>query len=316
MNEEAGNPYPANRYHPKRRMVAMTIQGTKKVLLAGICEHLGGAFLPKLLSEGHSVRIFTDHPEKHKGLTANGVEVWQGSACSTQDLYKALDGCNAACFMGAPHEEEPAKEVECGKTTIDACRTQGIAHFVYVSVCCSDKKTGVPHFDAKCEVEEYLKKSGLSYTILRPTWYMENFISKRYLPSIEKGTLCLPLRPDRTLELISAADVGRVVAEACTVPDKFREREIDLAADRLTMEEIAQEISQVMPKKVAYKQMSDSDAVKEMSPHMASMFQWMERHGYTADLNQTRELLHRYEIALTSFRDWLDRSKGELRKAA
>ncbi|MEW6720439.1 MAG: NmrA/HSCARG family protein [Thermodesulfobacteriota bacterium] len=294
----------------------MTIQGTKKVLVAGICEHLGGAFVPKLQSEGHGVRVLTDHPDKHKGLATTGVEVAQGSACSAQDLLKALDGCNAACLMGVPHEEEPAREAECGKATIDACRTKGIAHFVYVSVCCADKKTGVPHFDAKCEAEEYLKRSGLSYTILRPTWYMENFVSKRFLPSIEKGVLCTPLRPERTLELISAADVGRVVAEACTVPDKFNGREIDLAADRLTMEEIAQEISRVMPGKVAYDQMSESDAARDMSPHMVSMFQWLDRHGYTADINQARELLHRYGIALTSFRDFLDRCKGEIRKAA
>ncbi len=95
----------------------------------------------------------------------------------------------------------------------------------------------MPHFEAKHEMEEYLKKSGLSYTILRPVWYTENFLSKPYISSIEKGVLSMPLRPDRMLELVSAFDVGRIVAEAFTVPGKLSEREIDLAADRLTMEE-------------------------------------------------------------------------------
>ena len=173
-----------------------------------------------------------------------------------------------------------------------------------------------PHFDAKHQVEEHLKKSGLSYTILRPAWFMENFLSNRYLSSIKEGVLSMPLRPDRTLELVSASDVGRVAAEAFTVPDKLTEREIDLAADRLTMEEIAEEISRVMPKSVDYKQMSDADAGKEMSRDMRTMFKWLDEHGYTGDLLLAENLLKRFEIKLTAFRAFLYQYKEEFRKAA
>ena len=294
----------------------MTIQGAKKVLVTGSGGPLDSVIVPQLLAEGHGVRIFTDVPDKYKGVKGSSVEVVQGSYGSKKDLQKALDGITGVCLMGAPHEEKHAKEVDDGKAVIDACLGKSIGHVVYVSVCCSGKNTGVPHFESKHEVEEYLKKSGLSYTILRPVWYMENFTSKRYLPSIEKGVLSLPLRPDRTLELVSAVDVGRIIAEAFTVPDKLAEREIDIAADRLTMEEIAEEISRVVPKKVVYEQMSASAARKDMGAGTVSMFGWLDAHGFDADLLLVENLFKRFEISLTSFRGFLDRSRDELRKAA
>jgi len=294
----------------------MTIQGSKKVLVVGLSGPMAKAIVPELQAEGHEVRVVAYLPERAKNFKANNVEVIQGSVGNREDLMRALDGVGGVCIMGMPHEEDPAKEAEYGKAVIDACLTKGVKHVVHVSVCCSDKNTGVYHFDMKHQVEEHLKRSGLSYTILRPAWFMENFLSNRYFSSIREGVLSMPLRPDRTLELVSASDVARVAAEAFTVPDKLAEREIDLAADRLTMEEIAEEISRVLPKSVVYMQISDADIGMDMSPDMRTMFKWLDEHGYTGDLLLAENLLKRFEITLTGFRAFLYRYKEEFRKAA
>lgn len=294
----------------------MTMQGCKKILVAGIAGRAGWTIVPELLSEGHEVRVITDMTDKVNEILAPSIEIVRGSIGSGEDLEKALDGVDGVCLMMTPHEREPATEAEHGKTVIDACRMKGIGHVVYVSVCGADKNSGVPHFEAMREVEEHLKKSGLSYTILRPAWYMENFLSKRYMSSIEEGVLAMPLRPDRTLDLVSASDVGRIVAEAFTVSDKLSEREIDLAGDRLTMEEIAREISRVTPEAVVYRQVSPGDAGWEMSRDMAAMFRWMDGHGFKADLELAQSLLKRFGITLSTFRGFIYRSREALRKAA
>jgi uncharacterized protein YbjT (DUF2867 family) len=294
----------------------MTIQGSKKVLVAGIAGRVGWMIVPELLSEGHDVKIITETPEKINEFLMPHVEVVEGSLANAEDLRKALDGVEGACLMMMPHEKDAALEALHGRTVIDACREKGVRHFVYVSICCADRNTRVPHLEAMGMVEEHLKRSGLSYTILRPAWYMENFLSKRYLSSIEKGVLAMPLRPDRTLDLVSAADVGRIVAEAFTVPDKFREREIDLAGDRLTMEEIAEEISRVMPREVVYRQVSAGDDGWEMGRDMEAMFRWMDGHGFGADLELAENLLKRFEIGLMNLRTFLHDHREEFRKAA
>lgn len=294
----------------------MTIQGSKKILVAGVEGRAGWFIVPELLSEGHEVRIIAEATDNMNEFTAPHVDIVKGSIGNAEELRKALDGMDGVCLMMMPHEKDAALEALHGKTVIDACREMGMRHFVYVSICCADRSTRVPHLEAMGMVEEHLKRSGLSYTILRPAWYMENFLSKRYLSSIEKGVLAMPLRPDRTLDLVSASDVGRVVAEAFTVPDKFKEREIDLAGDRLTMEEIAEEISRVMPKEVVYKQVSPGDEGWEMSRDMEAMFRWMDGHGFGADLELAENLLKRFEIGLANLRTFLYNHREDFRKAA
>lgn len=81
---------------------------------------------------------------------------------------------------------------------------------------------------------------------------MEHFASPWLRPSIEKGVLSTPLRPDRPLQMVSAGDIGRIVAEAFTKPMKFVGREMDIAGDQLTMKEITEDISRVLSRPVRY----------------------------------------------------------------
>ncbi len=59
-------------------------------------------------------------------------------------------------------------EIREGKDLADAAKTAGIQHFVYSSVGSAERKTGIPHFDSKFQVEEYIKAIGIPYTILHP----------------------------------------------------------------------------------------------------------------------------------------------------
>jgi len=190
----------------------MSATGTKKILVTGGTGRQGGAAATNLASLGHNVRIMTRHPEKAKELQGPNVEVVQGDFRKAQSLLSALEGVDGVFLMGTPYEEGPEAETAQGKAMIDACVKKDIGHVMYSSVCCANKRTGVPHFDSKHEVEEHLRGAGLSYTILRPVWFMENFASEWYRPSIEKGVLSSPLRADRPLQMVSVVDIGRIVA--------------------------------------------------------------------------------------------------------
>ena len=45
---------------------------------------------------------------------------------------------------------------------------QGLWHVVFTSVANADRATGVPHFDSKYEIEQHLRHSELSYSIVQP----------------------------------------------------------------------------------------------------------------------------------------------------
>jgi uncharacterized protein YbjT (DUF2867 family) len=57
-------------------------------------------------------------------------------------------------------------------------------HLVYSSVVNADKNTGIPHFESKYKVEQYIDKLGIPYTIIGPTFFMENLLDPRLRPAL------------------------------------------------------------------------------------------------------------------------------------
>ena len=293
----------------------MAEAGSRKILITGALGLQGGAAVPYLSGYGHGIRVLTRDPEKAKGIRVSNVEVIRGDSRKREDLKNALDGVDGV-FLMTPSGGGPKAESTHGKAMIDACTEKEIDHIVYSSVCCANKKTGVPYFESMDEIEERLKESGLSYTILRPVWFMEHFASPWLRPSIEKGVLSTPLRSDRPLQMVSVDDIGRIVAEAFTKPMKFVGREMDIAGDQLTMREITEEISRVLSHPVRYEHVPDSRAEKAVGSDWVPMFRWLNEHGYDADIWLAQTRFQRFEISLTSFREYLEKSRLGLVKAA
>lgn len=288
----------------------------KKILVTGATGQQGGAAVPGLLAHGHIVRVMTRDSEKAKRLWKSNVEVVHGDFGDRDSLEKALDGMDGAFVMGTPYEEGPEVEVAHGKAMIDACEKKGIGHVVYSSVSGANRKTGIPHFESKYEVEKHLKKTGLIYTILRPVWFMENFASPWYRPSIEKGVLSTPLRPDRPLQMVSVADIGLIVADALTNPSLYVGKEIDVAADEMTMDRIVKEISGVLLRAIRYDHIPEARAEETLGLDLALMFQWINEHGYDVDIGGTRNRFEYYGISLDSFRQYLGRTRLGIGMAA
>ncbi len=283
------------------------------MVVTGATGNQGGAAILHLREAGLRLRLLTRHPEKLRHLQGPDVEVVQGDFGDKDSLLKAFTGAGGAFIMGTPYGVGPEAETSHGKTAIDACREKGVGHVVYSSVGSANRRTGIPHFDSKYLVEEHLKRSGLPYTILRPVWFMENFASPWFLPSIEKGLLSMPLDPARPLQMIATDDIGRFVAAAITRPSLFIGREIDIAGDELSMDQVLAEIARVLSRKVRYERIPEERAEYAVGRDWALMFQWFNEHGYTVDIPAIRAL---YGIPLTTFWQYLERTRLAGKKAA
>ena len=294
----------------------MATEKRKKILVTGATGQQGGAVMTALLGHGHRVRVMTRTPEKAKIMKNPGVEVVRGDFRDPESLKKALTSVDGAFVVGTPCEEGPKAEAAQGKAMIDACAGKKIGHVVYSSVACAGRNTGIPHFDSKNEVEEHLKKTGLAYTIVRPVWFMENFASPRYLPSIEKGVLSTPLHPERILRMVSVADIGRIVAHAFTNPSRYLGRELDVAGDEMDMDRVVRELSHVRYRRIRYDHIPEVYAEEAVGHDMALMFQWLNEHGWDVDAIYTRNLFEYYGVPLTSFRQYLGKSPLVIRDVA
>ena len=177
-----------------------------------------------------------------------------------------------------------AREEEQGKRFAEIAREAGIGHFVYSSVGSAQRDTGIPHFDNKWRVEGKIRSLAFpSYTILRPVFFMENFLSPWLKPGILEGKLRLPIAAETGLQLIALEDIGKFGALAFKEHDRMNGVELDIAGDRRTMPETAGIISLALDKKVVFERVPIEE-MRKVSADLATMFQWFDRVGYRVDI--------------------------------
>jgi uncharacterized protein YbjT (DUF2867 family) len=276
----------------------------KTVLVSGVSGQQGGAVARRLHADGWRVRGLTRDPgaERLEPLRKLGVEIVAGDLTDESSLVEPLRGVYGVFAMATPFEKGVENEVAQGKTLGDVAARTGVGHYVYSSVGSAHKKTGIPHFESKAEIEKHLRELGLPLTIVRPVYFMENFTSWATQRSDEGLVVLAPLASETSLKMIAVDDVAAIVAIAFAEPHKFIGKAIDIAGDELTFPEAAAALAGELGEPVRYGQVP-WEAVRNQNEDFYLMYEWFEHKGYGADIDDTRDLYPE----LLDFRAWLAR---------
>lgn len=219
-------------------------------LITGATGKQGGAAIQHLLEHNQElrdssnedptvVRFLTRSQTSSKAihLQQQGNNAYEGNLLDPDSLAIALDGVDAAFlvtdFSGKGGTET---EVKQGRTFVDAAKKAGVKHLVFTSVCGADEAASVPHFHSKFQIENYLKESGLGYTILRPVAFMDNFPAEpSFVLSLALGAF-YAMAGWRDVQLVSCDDIGAVASKALLDPEakEFKNKTIDLSAGAYT----------------------------------------------------------------------------------
>lgn len=203
------------------------------ILVVGASGFLGREATKLLLDEGQQVRAMTRTPAKVEDLRKLGAEVIQGDLIDPPSLKRACQGIDrvlaaAHSLLGRGKYESKAVDDAGHRALIDAAKAAGVAHFVYTSMMGVSSDHPIDFCRTKYQVEEYLKASGLSYTILRPSgfmeWHAHIFNGKSIL---EKGKTSLIGTGNKPRNFIAVRDVARFAVLALTDP-RLRNRTIEV----------------------------------------------------------------------------------------
>lgn len=275
-----------------------------KILVAGATGQQGGSVARALLAKGHSVRALTrstDSPAARE-LASLGAEIVKGDLSFRGTLDAAVRGVDGVFGVTTPYEATSKDEVRQGVNLVDAARDAGVGHFVFTSVGKADTGTGIPHFDSKHEVEKHLVKSGLPHTIIAPVFFMENWLSPWFLPSLQDGNVAMAMPGSRELAHISVRDIGNFAALVFERRDAFLGKRFDLASDSIAGEDLARRLSALTGRELGYFQIP-IEAVREQSEDFALMFEWFDEVGYNVDVEALRRDYP--EVGWTTIDEWL-----------
>ncbi|MFN2231318.1 MAG: SDR family oxidoreductase [Anaerolineae bacterium] len=154
-------------------------------LVVGATGMLGGEICRQLVAAGKPVRALvrsTSDPAKVQALRDLGAEIVEGDVRDRASLVAACAGATAVIWTASsmpfsyiPGENDvEAVDLEGAKAVIDAAVAAGAERIVYTSFTPDVEH---PLRNAKRAVETHIKDSGLTYTVLRPSYFMEVWLS-------------------------------------------------------------------------------------------------------------------------------------------
>jgi uncharacterized protein YbjT (DUF2867 family) len=263
----------------------------KMILVTGATGQQGGAVARQLLKQpGFAVRAFTRDSAKPaaRSLAQAGAEIVRGDLDDPASVRRALEGAWGAFSVQNFMETGYDGEIRQGKLLADAAKAASVQHFVYTSVVSADRKTGLPHFESKWQIEQHIHHCGLPYAILRPAFFMQNWYGFLREP-ILNGTLPLPLNPQTALQQISVEDIGAFAVLAFQNASKWAGRTIELAGDELTMLQVAETLSRVLGRNVKYVQVPWEQFRQNAGEEMTKMYRWFQDVGYHVDIATLRK---------------------------
>lgn len=217
----------------------------KSIVVCGATGKQGGAVLEALTQiEKFKIIALSRNPsgETASALKERGIEVRKADLQDKSSLVKAFQGADYVYGVTTPETPkgkiDTRMEREQGINLVDACVENNIKHLVLSTVWyISDEQLAIPYVKSKQDIESYLGKSKIPYTLLRPASFMDE-LGGPYL-DIKKNKVIGMADDDAKLPYIACRDIGIFAAKAFENPSKYIGQKINLIGDYLSGTELA-----------------------------------------------------------------------------
>lgn len=276
------------------------VANQRKILVTGATGQQGGSLARLLLQKKHKVYALTRNTQSSaaQDLRNKGANVVKGDLDDSDSLERAAKDVESIFLMGTPFEDGTEGETRRGKLMADIAKENKVEHLVYSSVANADKNTGIPHFESKYKVEQHIKNLGIPYTIIGPTFFMENLLG----PGLEQGQLALPLSPSSILQQSALENIAEFSALVLERGKRFLGKRIDIASDEVTGEQAAKILSNELGQRIRYVHVP-LEQVYQANEDMARMYEWYERVGTGIDITSLHQEYP--EVNWLTFSDWV-----------
>ncbi|MGH3125206.1 MAG: SDR family oxidoreductase, partial [Streptosporangiaceae bacterium] len=226
---------------PRRRGASGRL--TAVIVVAGGTGTLGARLVPRLAAQGLTVRVLTRDPARAQHLTGPGIEVARGDIRDPASIAAALRGADtvisAVHGFAGPGRVSPATVDRAGNARLIAAAARTGAAFILVSVVGAAPDHPIGLFQAKHAAEQVLRASGIPWTIVRATAFMETWGKIMAQPLQASGKILVFGRGDNPVNFVSATDVAAFISHAVATPG-LRSQVLELGGPgNLTFNQVA-----------------------------------------------------------------------------
>lgn len=283
------------------------------ILVTGATGTIGSQVAAQLLDAGATVRVAVRSPERASALAERGAQVVAFDWDDPATYEPAFAGAQRA-FLASPFVEQFVPYIE---RAVEAAKTAGVEHLVRLSAIGADptlEGVGRDHGEA----EEVVKRSGLSWTVLQPTFFIDNAVSFQ-APTLRSDGAFYGASKGGAVSYVASADVAAVAVRALLEVDEHQSKTYVLTGgEAISDEQLADVLTEIVGRPVAYVDvppepyaagLRSSGTPEWMVEHLA-FFENIKAQGWASGVSPAVEqVLGR---APTTPRDALARYQGKI----
>ena len=218
------------------------------ILVTGGSGTLGSAVVKRLSERGVPVRVLTRQDGWSPSGVTGEIDVVVGDVRDAAILDRAVAGATVvvSCIQGfAGRDAAGPDEIDRrgNELLIEAAQKHGIKRFVLVSITGATADSSVPLFRAKYQAEQALRASGLIWTIVRSSAFMETWLGLVGDPLVEKGSTRIFGSGRNPINFVAVQDVAATVASAALNTTPTDETVAVTGPENLTFDQFAETVA-------------------------------------------------------------------------
>jgi uncharacterized protein YbjT (DUF2867 family) len=227
-------------------------------------------------------------------------------------LRQALKGVQKL-FLLTPFQSDM---VELSSNMLKEVKNAGnINHIVKLSVMGADAEPGITGGRLHRQAEKMIEDSGISFTFLRPNFFMQNFVNFLSQMIREQGSFYLPAG-DGKVSFVDIRDIAAVAVQALTNNYHSKKAYTITGQEAISYEDAAKILSEQVGKNISYVNVSEEqtrEGMKSMGMNEWFINSMMElyditRMGYASQVSSAiEEITGRKPISFSQFaRDYAE----------
>lgn len=215
------------------------------ILISGATGGIGGEICRLLRQADVPFRAMGRQQAQVDAFRASGIDAVLGDFDRPETLSGAMQGIDTLFLITPPTQRQFAQET----AGIDAARQAGVRRIVKLSASDANIRSTVPWAQTHARIDHHLRASGIEWTILKPTAFMQNFLW--FKDAIAKGFLP-QVAGNGSVSWVDTRDVARVASTVLSREGHVRATYFLTGPETFDMREAAQRLGAVAGRKVRY----------------------------------------------------------------
>lgn len=212
----------------------------ERILVTGGTGKTGSRVVEFLRAKGLTPRIATRHPKEDAEIRFQ----WQ-DASSFETAFKSIE----AVYLVAP--TDTLDSIGAMQPGLEAALAAGVRRFVLLSA--SSLEEGGPMMGS---VHAWLRKNAPQWSVLRPSWFMQNFSQGQHLTPIAEASTIYSAAEDGSVGFIDAEDIARTAAELLVLPKRQNTDHILTGPQALSYDKVAAILSHHLGRTIKHKRLT------------------------------------------------------------